>query len=109
MTKMLIGRWQPLHDGHKKLIQAAIDSEEHVIILIRDIPLSKDDPYSVGARTQMLRKAFGPTITIIPIHEDGNGLELLHGRKVGWSVKEVRLDEETEKISGTEIRKEIDW
>jgi len=31
--------------------------------------------------------------------------EVVYGRKVGWGMREIRLDEETEKISATEIRK----
>jgi len=32
--------------------------------------------------------------------------EVVHGRGVGWDVREIKLDAETEKISATDIRRE---
>jgi phosphopantetheine adenylyltransferase len=33
---MFIGRWQPLHAGHKALFQGALDEGKNVLICIRD-------------------------------------------------------------------------
>lgn len=107
---LLIGRWQPLHDGHKKLIQTVLDQDKAVCVAIRDTEKSEENPYTVEERRVMIIKAFKRyifagrlKIIVIP---DIN--EIVYGRKVGYKINEIRLDEETEAISGTEIRGHMD-
>ena len=100
LHSMFIGRWQPLHDGHKKLIQSVIDEGKNVCIAIRDTPISPENPYTVEERRAMIQEAFpNAPIVVIPDIE-----EVIYGRSVGWSVREIRLDKETEDISATKIR-----
>lgn len=103
---MFLGRYQPLHDGHIKLIRTALDKGENVCIAMRSCDRSKSNPYGFNERCAMFHKVFVEEI------EDGrmvfinmpNIMKVCHGRKVGWSVEEIKLDEETEAISGTKIR-----
>ncbi|HEX5429864.1 MAG TPA: adenylyltransferase/cytidyltransferase family protein [Patescibacteria group bacterium] len=101
---LLIGRWQPLHDGHKKLIQKVLDEGKNVCIAIRDTEHDGNNPFSVEQRKEMISQAFPQAkVIIIPDIE-----EVVYGRKVGWGIREIRLDEETEAISGTKIRDSMD-
>jgi len=100
---MLIGRWQPFHKGHKILVQKVLDEGQNVLVAIRDTKMSKDDPYTTKERKKMIRKAFPDKekvrIIVIPdIHA------VVYGRKVGYEIREIRLDDKTEAISGTNIR-----
>ena len=97
---LFIGRYQPFHDGHKKLIQTVIDEGKNVIVAVRDTPTDKDNPYTAEHRVAMIRESF-PDVDVIVIPDID---EVCHGRKVGWKVREIKLDPETEKISATEIR-----
>jgi adenylylsulfate kinase len=97
---LFIGRWQPFHDGHKKLIQSVLDEGKDVCVAIRDTKLSKDNPYSVEERIRMILTAF-PQVKVIVIPDI---TEICYGRKVGYGIRELKLDEATEAISGTEIR-----
>ena len=97
---LFIGRWQPFHDGHKKLIQLVLDEGKNVCVAIRDTELSDDNPYTIDERQKMIVDTF-PQVKVIVIPDIE---EIVFGRKVGYGVRELHLDEATESISGTNIR-----
>lgn len=101
-----IGRYQPLHEGHSKLIRSVLDEGKNVCVALRDTPKSDSDPYSIDERIEMFKKVFDKEIgdgklIIISIPDIE---EICFGRKVGWNVREIQLDEATESISATAIR-----
>lgn len=100
---LFIGRWQPFHEGHKKLIQTVLDEGKNVCVAIRDTEISDKNPYTAGERKNMITRAFAGNshvrVIIIPDIED-----VVYGRDVGWGIREIRLDPNTEAISGTKIR-----
>ena len=100
---LFIGRWQPLHDGHKKLIQSILDEGKDVCIAIRDTEVSTENPFSIEEREAMILEAF-PQVKVIVIPDI---TEVCFGRKVGYGIREIKLDEQTEEISGTKIRKSM--
>ena len=95
-----IGRFQPLHEGHIKLIQTVLDEGKNVCVGLKDTPLSETDPYTLSQRAEMFAERL-PQVKVIVVP---NIDEVCYGRKVGWGIREIRLDEETEKISATAIR-----
>lgn len=103
---LFIGRWQPFHDGHKKLIQTVLDEGRNVLVAIRDTPISEKDPFSVEQRWSFIREAFPDEVRVrimaIPDIE-----EVVYGREVGWGVRQLKLDEATESISGTKEREKL--
>ena len=103
-----IGRFQPLHAGHIKLIKKVLDEGESVCVALRDTPISNTDPYSVAQRMNMFNKEFSVELAngrmIVIVIPDIK--EVFYGRKVGWGVREIKLDAETESISATQIRAE---
>jgi len=107
-TSLFIGRWQPLHRGHIKLIRTVLNEGNKVCIGIRDSKVDDKNPYSVEERIDMICREFKRemnigklTYVVLPDIK-----EVVHGRKVGWGIREIRLDKETENISGTKIREE---
>jgi len=102
---LFIGRWQPFHEGHKKLIETVLEEGKSVLVALRDTKISKEDPYTVKARKKMIRRAlirWGEKVKIMVIPDIE---EVCYGRKVGWRIREIKLDEEIEQISATKIRK----
>jgi len=97
---LFIGRYQPLHDGHVKLIRTVINEGKNVCVALRDTPISESDPYTVEQRMQMFKEKL-PEVKVIAIPDIE---EVCYGRAVGWGIREIRLDSETEKISATSIR-----
>ena len=107
---LMIGRYQPLHEGHRKLIKTVLAEGKNVCVALRDTEISKDNPYSTNERMIMFAQAFPDEIAsrrlkviIIPDIE-----EVVYGRKVGWGIREIRLDKKTENISATKIRSSKD-
>ena len=113
----LIGRWQPLHEGHIKMISQVLGEGKPVLIGIRDTGApSKTDPFTVEERENMFREVFtdeyiAGDLQLIRIPDIA---EVVYGRKVGYGIRQLSLDKETEKISGTKIRAKMgitdkDW
>lgn len=98
---LFIGRYQPLHDGHKKLIREVLKEGKKVCVALRDTPISESDPYTLHERKIMFHKEFGDDIKIISIPDIE---DVCYGREVGWGIREIRLDSQTESISATKIR-----
>lgn len=106
---LFIGRWQPLHIGHIKLMRRVLLEGGKVCIGIRESKIDKKNPFSVEQRIEMIKKEFkkeikAGTIKYVTLPDIK---EVCHGRMVGWGVREIRLDEDIEKISGTKIREKM--
>ena len=100
-TVLFIGRWQPLHRGHKTLIQQAKNMGHRVVVGVRDTKRDKDNPFSYRKRKRMIKKAFN-NVSVIKIPDKDCNLDVWVGRKVGYRV--IKLPESVEQISGTRIR-----
>jgi energy-coupling factor transporter ATP-binding protein EcfA2 len=103
---LFIGRYQPFHEGHEALIRKVLEEGKNVCIAIRDTERSGTDPYNYVQVKKKIEEFFqleilaGKLIVIkIPDIE-----EVCYGRKVGWGIREIRLDRKTEQISATKIR-----
>lgn len=97
---LFIGRWQPLHEGHKKLFEEVRKEGKKILIGIMDTKISKLNPYTVYERIKMIKEQV-PDVEILVLPQ----IEAVcYGRKVGYEIREIKLDKDTEKISATEIR-----
>ncbi|MCK9370976.1 adenylyltransferase/cytidyltransferase family protein [Candidatus Dojkabacteria bacterium] len=97
---LFIGRFQGLHEGHIKLIQTVLDEGKNVCVALRDTGINDKNPYTVEQRIKMFTDKL-PSVKIIVIPDIE---EVCYGRDVGWGIREIRLDKETESISATKIR-----
>lgn len=108
MAALLIGRFQPLHEGHKALVREALRRYGRVVVGLRRTKADADNPYTVEQRREMFRGAFLPemangTLRVIDLGADVT--HVVHGRTPGWDVAEICLPPEVEAISATQIRK----
>lgn len=108
MFELVIGRFQPPHSGHFKLIRTLLDEGSRVCVAVRDTPLNADNPFTLYERINLIEGEFlsevaQEKVKVIEIPDIKN---VCYGRKVGWGIREIRLDKETEAISATAIRKE---
>lgn len=99
---LFIGRWQPLHDGHKKLFDEIRKEGKQILIGIRNTGIDAINPYSVRERIEMIKKEI-PDAEFIVLPDIG---EVCYGRGVGYDIREIHLDKKVEAISATEIRGE---
>jgi len=106
---MFIGRWQPWHDGHRWLIDQRLKDNKNVLICIREVGKDDKNPYNpldvkknIENELKELIELNKVKIIIIPDIESVN-----YGRGVGYDIIEHIPPKKIEKISATEIRKEL--
>ena len=96
-----IGRWCPLHKGHKNIIKKIYKEKNlPVLIMVRD----SEDEISLPNRINIIKSWLSEeniTGEVIAI-PDIEGI--YYGRGVGYNIQEVIVEEDIKNISGTEIR-----
>ncbi len=103
-SSLFVGRWQPFHKGHQKLIESVLKKDKPVVVAIRDTEISHDNPYSTFERWTMIQKAlqkYGELVKIIVIPDID---EICYGRDVGYAIRKIEIDEKFQQISGTKTR-----
>jgi cytidyltransferase-like protein len=107
-TALFLGRYQPFHDGHKKLIEEGLKRVGQVCIAVRDTHgIDEKNPldfYSVKARIESALWQHRGRIIVVSVPNITN---VFYGRDVGYVVERLSMDEVTEKISATKIRSEL--
>ena len=107
-TAIFVGRFQPFHDGHKKLFLNALRKNKQVTILVMDsYRINNKNPFKFNfvkkKIIESLKKYNGKFIIIkIPVVS-----EVVYGRKVGYKIRKINLSKKVQKISATNIRKKL--
>jgi cytidyltransferase-like protein len=106
-TALFIGRFQPFHGGHQRLIEEGFKRVGQVCIAVRDTqdvddknPLSFFD---VSRRIEAALRPHAGRFVIVPLP---NITHVFYGRDVGYVVERIVLDDATEAISATKARKQ---
>lgn len=106
-----IGRWQSPHMGHRWLIDQNLAEGKPVLILVRDVPIDKNNPFTASEVCAMLTKAFREECTsgLVQIRIIPDIASVNYGRGVGYNVicHESAAPEHIKRISATEIRRQI--
>lgn len=110
-TALLLGRYQPFHDGHYKLALEALGRVGQICLAVRNTTGLEKNPFSfedVASRIVQKFKDEGTwdpkKITVIQVP---NITSITYGRDVGYSIDKIDLDAETQAISATNIRKSM--
>ena len=116
-TVLLLGRWQPWHEGHLALFERALVKTGQVVIQVRDVKDSsggegqEDNPFSFEQISEDISKKLsksGYTINVDYIIQlVPNITNITYGRGVGYKIEQESFDLETESISATNIRKSL--
>jgi len=106
---LFIGRWQPLHNGHKELFRQVINEGGKVCVAIRDGEVNEKNPFSplqvmTNIFNEMQDEVEEGTLKVIII-PDICSVEF--GRGVGYDIIEHIPPTEVAKISATKIRKQL--
>ena len=123
-TAMMLGRWQPWHDGHTELFCRALSETGQVAIMMRDVGgiigrdagagrtnVQEDNPFSaqeainnieVGLSEAGFENNKHYVIMMVP-----NIVDISFGRGVGYTFTEHDLGKDVENISATKIRAEM--
>ena len=116
-TTLLLGRWQPWHDGHLALFERALAKTGQVLIQVRDVKDSSggegqdDNPFSFDEISDDIEKKL--LLSGYKINEDyiiqfvPNITNITYGRGVGYKIEQESFESSIESISATEIRKKL--
>ena len=104
-TSIFIGRFQPFHQGHKRIFLKTLKNSGQVAILVMDsYKVGRKNPFKFQYVKKMINRRLRAYKTKYIIIKIPVVKEVVYGRKVGFKVKRI-LDKKTGKISGTNVRK----
>lgn len=103
MNSLIIGRFQPLHDGHKSLINSIMAEGKRPCIAIMDTKQDENNPYTYTERKEMFKVEYGDTVDVVKIPQID---EVCYGRNVGYHVR--RVFHAKENLSASAIRADVD-
>ena len=108
-TVQMLGRWQPWHEGHRKLFERSLAKTGQVVIQIRDCQgWNGSNPFEKTQVEQLIRRDLDPLyqgqyeIQLVP-----NVVNITYGRDVGYKIEQESFDDATHAISATKIRKQM--
>ena len=106
---LFIGRWQPLHPGHKWLFNQKLDQNIPILIAVRDTPVDEGNPFSTDQVVSNLEKEYSNEVEsgmvkVIPIPDIES---VNYGRGVGYEINEYVPPKDIGEISATKIRKQL--
>jgi cytidyltransferase-like protein len=106
---MLVGRYQPFHEGHRWLMNQCLDEGKNVLICVRDIEPDEKNPFTSDQVYQNISNELEDLISdgrvkviVIPDIESIN-----FGRGVGYDIIEYIPPQEVSDISATKIREQL--
>ena len=124
-TTMMLGRWQPWHDGHTALFKSALAESEQVCIMIRDVAgiigvdaganrtdtRQDDNPFDYDTVVENIKvgssKAGFTYDKEYVIMQVPNIVDISYGRGVGYTFTEHNLGKDIHAISATKIRQDM--
>jgi FAD synthase len=106
---LFIGRWQPLHEGHKQLFRQVIDEGGKVCVAIREVEIDDKNPFTshdimLNIAREMQTEIRSGKLKVITI-PDICSVEF--GRGVGYDIIEHIPPQEIAEISATKIREDL--
>jgi len=105
-TAMFLGRYQPFHPGHQRLIEEGLRRVGQVCIAVRDTHgIDEKNPlpfFAVKQRIEAALSAYAGRFVVVLLPNITN---VFYGRDVGYTVERIVLDEPTEAISATHLRR----
>ena len=116
-TVLLLGRWQPWHEGHLALFERALAKTGQVVIQVRDVEGSSggdgqdDNPFSYEEISKDISEKL--LSSGYKINEDfiiqlvPNITNITYGRGVGYNIEQESFNSDIESISATKIRKSL--
>ena len=105
-TTLMLGRYQPWHEGHHALYVEAGKRTDQVLLGVRNTyNTSEKDPLKFDQVKEYIAKdefMDGAMVLRLP-----NITNIVYGRDVGYKIEQVKLEDSIEAISATQKRREM--
>lgn len=103
-TTLMLGRYQPWHEGHQALKEQAHERTEQVLVGIRNTyGTSEKDPFTFQQVTEFIPDEPDTLKLRLP-----NITNIVYGRDVGYKIEHIELSPELQAISATKKRAELE-
>jgi hypothetical protein len=103
-TALLLGRYQPWHEGHRALYEEAKKRTGQVVIGVRHtVGMTEKDPLHFEQVRDFIQKDV-PDAFVVKMPNITN---IVYGRDVGYKIEQVDLGADIHAISATQKRKEM--
>jgi len=107
-TALFVGRFQPFHAGHRRLIEEGIRRVGQACIAVRDThKLDERNPLPFFDVKQGIETSLNAHSGCFAVVQLPNITHVFYGREVGYVVDRIVLDDESEVISATTIRRQL--
>lgn len=105
-TALMLGRYQPWHEGHTELFRSIVRKNLQVNIQVKDTGgLDKNNPLGFKKVRNNIHKSLKVFNSRYIVTRAPNIVEIVYGRKVGYKINQVLTPMKFRKISATDIRK----
>jgi len=105
-TTLMLGRYQPWHEGHHALYDEAGKRTEQVVLGVRNTyKTSEKDPLTFDEVKTYIEA--DPKMKNAMVVKFPNITNIVYGRDVGYKIEQVKLGDEIEAISATQKRAEL--
>jgi len=103
-TTLMLGRYQPWHEGHQALLEKAYERTAQVVIGVRDTHgTSEKDPLPYQEVASRVRAEERTSFLV----KFPNITNIVYGRDVGYKIEQIDLGADIHSISATQKRKEL--
>lgn len=104
-STLMLGRYQPWHEGHQALKEKADERTGQTVIAVRHTQgTSEKDPFTYQEVVEFISSHGVPRPFTIKVPNITN---IVYGRDVGYKIEQIDLGAEIHAISATEKRKEM--
>ena len=105
-TTLMLGRYQPWHEGHHALFEEAEKRTDQVALGVRSTyRTSEKDPLTFEEVKTHIKA--DPKMGHAMVVKFPNITHVVYGRDVGYKIEQVKLGDHIEAISATQKRKEM--
>lgn len=106
-TTLMLGRYQPWHEGHEALKNEGFERTSQVLVGVRNTyKTSEKDPLTYEEVKKYInqnsQERIGTLVLRLP-----NITNIIYGRDVGYKIEHVELSADLQAISATQKRKEL--
>jgi adenylylsulfate kinase len=105
-TTLMLGRYQPWHEGHHALYDEAGKRTDQVVLGVRNTYKTSEKDPLIFAEVKTYIEA-DPKMKDAMVVKFPNITNIVYGRDVGYKIEQVKLGDEIEAISATQKRKEM--
>jgi len=103
-TVLMLGRYQPWHEGHRALYEEGLKRAKQVVVGVRHTKgMTEKDPLTYEDVSGFVKQDVPNAIML----KMPNFKHIIYGRDVGYAVEKIDLSPEIEEISATQKRKEM--